>query len=662
MKLALPLIATIALSAIVHGAAIQDQLPQPVTQSDFHGFVKLDFRLNNVPSCIVLPKQPRAGNPWIWRARFFGHEPQTDIAMLNAGFHLAYTEVGNLYGNPDAVARWNAFHAFLTEKLGFDSKPVLEGMSRGGLIIFNWAAENPDKVSAIYGDAPVCDIKSWPGGMGKGNGAPADFTNCLARYGLTKDNVTDFNGNPLDKAAALGNAGVPVLCVCGDVDQSVPYEENAKIFAERYNAVAANPLRIIIKPECAHHPHSLKDAAPIANFLKAHAIGENDFIKARGGIGNALCQFKNRKRATVAFIGGSITEMSTSYSRVMENEFRKLFPETDFRFINAGISSTCSDTGAFRLQQDVLSQADGKVDLLFVEFAVNDNQDGHLPPKQSRQAMEGIVRAARRHNPLIDIVFLYTANESHLDTYGKGTESILTKRPAYDNTRGPVVHPSEILAHEAVAEYYKLPSINFAADVQQRMQHGEFDWNTFGGVHPAPFGAAIYVDDIRCFVSHAKANDALQVRELPAPLETDCFQFGRIAPPSQARLDGKWTIAVPDWNAIGGATRPQYNAIPLLCATAPGATLRLDFSGSAIGVYSVAGPDAGRIRVTIDQRAPQEFDLFYSYSATLHYPRTQMFATDLDPNVPHSMTLELLPDSNPASKGTAARFVGFACN
>jgi hypothetical protein len=36
-------------------------------------------------------------------------------------------------------------------------------MSRGGLIIYNCAVANPEKVAAIYGDAPVMDFKSWPG-------------------------------------------------------------------------------------------------------------------------------------------------------------------------------------------------------------------------------------------------------------------------------------------------------------------------------------------------------------------------------------------------------------------------------------------------------------------------------------------------------------------
>jgi hypothetical protein len=55
---------------------------------------------------------------------------------------------------------------------------------------------------------------------------------------------------------------------------------------------------------------------------------------------------------------------------------QRRFPDTKFTFTDAGLSSTCSTTGAFRLSTDVLSQ--GPVDLLFIEFAVNDDQDaGH---------------------------------------------------------------------------------------------------------------------------------------------------------------------------------------------------------------------------------------------------------------------------------------------
>lgn len=65
-------------------------------------------------------------------------------------------------------------------KEGFHKKVVLEGMSRGGLIVYNWAAQNTDKVACIYADAPVMDIKSWPMGRGASEGSDDDVRQLIA--------------------------------------------------------------------------------------------------------------------------------------------------------------------------------------------------------------------------------------------------------------------------------------------------------------------------------------------------------------------------------------------------------------------------------------------------------------------------------------------------
>src|SRR5689334_9625529 len=46
----------------------------------FHGFTELNFALPDDGShCrIVAPKVAAAGNPWVWRARFWDHEPDFD--------------------------------------------------------------------------------------------------------------------------------------------------------------------------------------------------------------------------------------------------------------------------------------------------------------------------------------------------------------------------------------------------------------------------------------------------------------------------------------------------------------------------------------------------------------------------------------------------------
>ena len=45
---------------------------------------------------------------------------------------------------------------------------------------------------------------------------------------------------------------------------------------------------------------------------------------------------------------------SNGYRPLVQEILKKRFPNTAFTFINAGIGSTCSNTGAFRLDRDVL--------------------------------------------------------------------------------------------------------------------------------------------------------------------------------------------------------------------------------------------------------------------------------------------------------------------
>ena len=80
------------------------------TQTDFHSFDQYDFEVDGLDCKIVVPKEIAEGRPWIWRARFFGHEPQTEIALLKKGFHVAYVDVADLFGSPKAVDRWDRFY------------------------------------------------------------------------------------------------------------------------------------------------------------------------------------------------------------------------------------------------------------------------------------------------------------------------------------------------------------------------------------------------------------------------------------------------------------------------------------------------------------------------------------------------------------------------
>ncbi len=93
------------------------------TISNFHGYVCADFTFQGRKAKIVRPRHTAKGKPWIWRARFWGVEPQTDIALLERGFHLVYCDVAELFGNAEAIDIWNKFYDRM-KRAGLSKKPV----------------------------------------------------------------------------------------------------------------------------------------------------------------------------------------------------------------------------------------------------------------------------------------------------------------------------------------------------------------------------------------------------------------------------------------------------------------------------------------------------------------------------------------------------------
>lgn len=239
----------------------------PGTVTDWHGFVRHDFEVSGKPVLVVSPKTTAPGRPWVWHGEFFGHKPEPDVALLHKGYHIAYMSVPNMLGSPTAVQHWNAFYGELTKKYKLSAKVALVGLSRGGLYCYNWAIANPERVACVYGDAPVCDFKSWPGGKGSGPGSPNDWQLVMSTYHFPSEEAAiAYTGNPVDNLAPLARAKVPLLHVYGDADEVVPWEENTKVVAERYRALGGQ-IELIAKPGVGHHPHGLTDSTPIVEFI-----------------------------------------------------------------------------------------------------------------------------------------------------------------------------------------------------------------------------------------------------------------------------------------------------------------------------------------------------------------------------------------------------------
>lgn len=382
-----------------------------------------------------------------------------------------------------------------------------------------------------------------------------------------------------------------------------------------------------------------------ATAAEESRLDSAEFIELRGGLANAQFRFAHAESARVAFLGGSITQM-TGWRDLVCEDLQSRYPDTQFEFVQAGIASMGSTPGAFRLERDVFGQ--GPVDLLFVEAAVNDSTN-HRSSIDHIRGMEGIVRHARTINPAIDIVLLHFVDPEKMESYNAGET------------------PAVIANHERVAVHYNVPSIDLAREVTERITANEFTWSgDFKNLHPSPFGHQIYLRSIqRLFdLAWTEPHDG-ESTDYPLPnAQLDPFSYtkGKIVSIGEAselnafqRLD--------QWHPYDGkGTRPGFVDVPMLMADTPGASLHFAFEGTAIGLWVAAGPDAGVIEYRIDGGPPRQIDLFTDWSAMLHLPWAYILAADLAPGA-HTLDLRVVaPAADRTHGGNAVRIAHFLVN
>jgi len=612
---------------------------------NFEGYT---FTFDGRSCTVIVPKKPLPHRPWVWRARFLGHQPQADLALLNKGYFVAYIDVANQFGSPTAVQHWNKFYDLLVKKYKLSPYPALEGMSRGGLIIFNWAKANPEKVGCIYGDNPVCDFKSWPGGKGKGKFHARSWKACMKAYGFkTEAEALAYKDNPIDNLTPLARACVPILIVCGTKDNIVPGPENEDLLEKRYKKLGGK-ITIIRKKGAGHHPHSLKDPTPIVDFILAYT-GTNSAAffhqKLRHGLQNCRIKFEREKKGRVAFLGGSIT-FNRGWRPYVCTYLKKRFPDTKFDFVATGIPSTGSVPGAFRFSKDVFRK--GPVDLLFEEAAVNDNCN-YRSDKEQLRGMEGIVRQARLSHPEMDVVLLHFVDPDKIKDYNEGRV------------------PGVLVRHEKVADYYQTPSINLAQEIADRIRAGQFTWRRdFRNLHPSRFGQNLYFRSIKRLLDHAWAeplSDNAKITPNPCPkkpLDPFSYYKGRYVDLTKATHLKGFKIN-PKWKPTDVKGRPGFMNVPALVATQPGAQFSYTFKGTAVGLFLAAGPDAGIIEYSIDKKPFQKKDLFTKWSVGLHLPWVIMLDDELT-DATHTVVVRLTAEHNPKSKGTACRIIHLLAN
>ena len=146
--------------------------------------------------------------------------------------------MGESFGNPAGRAAFTKFYRAVVKRYGLDQKACLLAQSRGGLMLYNWAAEHPDCVQCIGGIYTVCDQSSWPG-LAKSSPAYHMTEAELAKH-LTEH-------NPIDRLAPLARAKIPILHLHGNADTLVPLDRNSGELTRRYRALGGEAELVVVK-------------------------------------------------------------------------------------------------------------------------------------------------------------------------------------------------------------------------------------------------------------------------------------------------------------------------------------------------------------------------------------------------------------------------------
>ncbi|MEM1448675.1 MAG: family 16 glycoside hydrolase [Planctomycetota bacterium] len=205
---------------------VQKALPRPGTTLRVEGYTAFVIE----PPLAARRDGPM---PWVWYAPTLAPYPGEAEGwmfdrLLASGVAIAGIDVGESYGSPDGTRLYRALYAHVRTARGYAARPALLARSRGGLMLYAWAAENPRRVAGIAGIYPVVDLASYPG---LERAAPA-FGQTAAELANDLEQV-----NPVDRLAPLAAAGVPILHLHGDSDSVVPLEANSGALAERYRAL-----------------------------------------------------------------------------------------------------------------------------------------------------------------------------------------------------------------------------------------------------------------------------------------------------------------------------------------------------------------------------------------------------------------------------------------
>lgn len=185
------------------------------------------------------------------------------------------------------------------------------------------------------------------------------------------------------------------------------------------------------------------------------------------GLKKAMQKAENDGQVVIGFIGGSITQgssarrMDKTYVSLVTKWWKKKFPRTEVKCINAGIGATNSTIGAHRVEEHLLRY---EPDFVVIDFTVNDG--GQTPKELIKDSYESLIRRIMLSSKNPGILLLFMVKE--------------------DCTNAQEVH-------QEIGMHYNLPMVSLKNAVNPELEEGKFQWAEIGAdiVHPNDKGHSL---------------------------------------------------------------------------------------------------------------------------------------------------------------------------